>query len=217
MPESRDSDWTWEGYVTRNNKELVANWGNLANRTLKMIGKYFDGVVPEPGELDERDKTLLAAIDAGFDTVGDLYEKTEFRAALAETMRLSSLVNQYLDETAPWKSAKVDMAETGKSLYTVLQAISGLKALFAPVLPFTGQKLHELLGEEGQIFGEQKVVEYEEENRQHQAMTYDGSAAIGTWSRSEISAGRQLPPAQPLFKKLDSEVIADELALLGES
>ena len=217
MPESRDSDWTWEGYVTRNNKELVANWGNLANRTLKMIGKYFDGVVPEPGELDERDKTLLAAIDAGFDTVGDLYEKTEFRAALAETMRLSSLVNQYLDETAPWKSAKVDMAETGKSLYTVLQAISGLKALFAPVLPFTGQKLHELLGEEGQIFGEQKVVEYEEENRQHQAMTYDGSAAIGTWSRSEIPAGRQLPPAQPMFKKLDSEVIADELALLGES
>ncbi|MFK7801958.1 MAG: methionine--tRNA ligase [Anaerolineae bacterium] len=216
MPETRDSDWTWEGYVTRNNKELVANWGNLANRTLKMIGKYFDGVVPDPGTLDERDITLLAAIDNGFDTVGDFYNKAEFRNALGEAMRLSTLVNQYLDETAPWKTAKTDMALTQKSLYTVLQAISGLKTLFAPVLPFTGQVLHELLGEDGQLFGEQKVVEYQEEGKSHKGMTYDGSAAIGTWARSEIPVGRQLPPAKPLFKKLDTAVIEEELALLGE-
>ncbi len=215
MPETRDSDWTWAGYVTRNNKELVANWGNLANRTLKMIGKYFDGVVPDPGQLDERDTTLLNAIDEGFNTVGDFYDKAEFRNGLAESMRLSSLVNQYLDETAPWKSAKVDMAETGKSLYVVLQAISGLKTLFSPVLPFTAQSLHELLGEEGQLFGEQKVVEYQEETRSHKGMTYDGSAAIGTWARSEIPAGRQLPPAKPLFKKLDESVVEDEMSRLG--
>ena len=216
MPETRDSDWTWEGYVTRNNKELVANWGNLANRTLKMIGKYFDGVVPDPGTLDERDEALLAAIDGGYETVGAFYGKAEFRNALGEAMRLSTLVNQYLDETAPWKTAKTDMALTQKSLYTVLQAISGLKTLFAPVLPFTGQALHELLGEEGQLFGEQKVVEYQEESKSHKGMTYDGSAAIGTWARSEIPVGRQLPPAQPLFKKLDTVVIEEELARLGQ-
>ena len=215
MPETRDSDWTWEGYVTRNNKELVANWGNLANRTLKMIGKYFDGVVPDPGQLDERDQELLDAIDAGFETVGDFYDTTEFRNALAEAMRLSSLVNQYLDETAPWKSAKTDMSETAKSLYTVLQAISGLKTLFSPVLPFTGQHLHELLGEEGQLFGDQKVVEYHEETKSHKGMTYDSSAAIGAWERSDIPVGRQLPPAKPLFKKLDESVIEDEMARLG--
>lgn len=216
MPESRDSDWTWEGYVTRNNKELVANWGNLANRTLKMIGKYFDGVVPEVSELNERDTQLLSAIDGGFESVGSFYDKTEFRNALNEAMRLSSLVNQYLDETAPWKSAKTDMTETAKSLFIVLQAISGLKTLFAPVLPFTAQKLHELLGEDGQLFGEQKVVEYQEEHKSHQGMTYDGSAAIGTWSRSEIPSGRQLPTPQPLFKKLDDSIIEDELGRLGQ-
>ncbi|MFT5194853.1 MAG: methionyl-tRNA synthetase [Candidatus Promineifilaceae bacterium] len=216
MPESRDSDWTWEGYVTRNNKELVANWGNLANRTLKMIGKYFDGVVPDPGTLDERDTALLTAIDAGFVTVGDFYEKTEFRNALNETMRLSTLVNQYLDETAPWKTAKTDMTLTRKSLYTVLQAISGLKTLFSPVLPFTGQALHTLLGEDGQLFGQQMVVDYQEENKSHKGMTYDGSAAIGKWARLKVPTGRQLPPAQPLFKKLDTEVIAEELARLEQ-
>jgi len=124
-------------------------------------------------------------------------------------------VNQYLDETAPWKSAKTDMALTAKSLYTVLQAISGLKTLFAPVLPFTAQSLHELLGEVGQLFGEQKVVEYQESVQSHKGMTYDGSNAIGRWERSEIPVGRQLPPAKPLFKKLDNSVIEDELARLG--
>ena len=180
-----------------------------------MIGKYFDGVVPDPGTLDERDNTLLEAIDAGFETVGDFYDRTEFRNGLAESMRLSSLVNQYLDETAPWKSAKTDMAETAKSLYTVLQAISGLKTLFAPVLPFTSQALHELLGEDGQLFGEQQIVEYKEENRSHKAMTYDGQSAVGGWQRSEIPVGRQLPAAKPLFKKLDESVVEDEMSRLG--
>ena len=215
MPEFRDSDWSWGEYVTRNNSELVANWGNLANRTLKMIGRYFDGVVPQPGELTERDTTLLAALDSGFADVGALYDACKFRAALQETMRLSSLVNLYLEETSPWKTAKVDLAEAGHSLYVTLQAISALKSLFSPVLPFTSQKLHGLLGEEGTMFGEQKVETYQEANSSHVGMTYDGSAAVGRWARNVIPAGRQLPKAQPLFKKLDPEVAEQELARLA--
>ena len=215
MPESRDSDWSWSEYVTRNNSELVANWGNLANRTLKMIGRYFDGVVPQPKPLNERDNTLLAALDAGYAEIGALYDGCKFRAALQETMKLSSLVNQYLEETSPWKAAKVDLEEAGHSLYVTLQAVNALKVLFVPVLPFTSQKLHQLLGEEGQLFGEQQIKQYQESTRSHDGMTYDDSAAVGRWARTEIPVGRQLPKAKPLFKKLDPEIAEAELARLA--
>ncbi|MDJ0754390.1 MAG: methionine--tRNA ligase [Ardenticatenaceae bacterium] len=215
MPETRDSDWSWDGYVTRNNTELVANWGNLANRVLNMIQKYFDGVVPNPGPLTDSDKALLEAIDDGFVKIGELYDGCKFRAALQETMRLSTLINQYLDETSPWKAAKTDLAAAGHALNITLQAISGLKILFAPVLPFTCQRLHEMLGEEGRIFGGQEIVTYEEKTRSHRAMTYNPTGAVGSWSRPEIPAGRQLPKPKPLFKKLDPSVVEEELARLG--
>lgn len=215
MPETRDSDWSWQGFVDRNNNELVANWGNLANRTLNMIKRYFKGEVPDPGELTSRDSELLNAIDEGFTTVGALYDACKFRNALQETLRLSSLVNQYLEEMSPWSTAKTDMQATARSLYVTLQAISGLKTMFAPVLPFTSQQLHELLGEEGQIFGNQVVQEYEESTRKHVALTYDASPAVGSWERSEIPIGRQLPKPKPLFKKLDQSVVEDELGRLG--
>ena len=97
MPEARDSDWTWGGFVERNNNELVANWGNLVNRVLSMIRRYFGGVVPEPGELTDADRALLAAVDEGFTTVAAHYDGCKFRAAVQEALRLSTLVNQYLD------------------------------------------------------------------------------------------------------------------------
>ncbi len=215
MPETRDSDWTWEGYVTRNNTELVGNWGNLVNRVLNMIQKYFQGTVPAPGPLTIRDQELLNAIDEGFRTVGDLFDGCKFRAALQETLRLSTQVNQYLDEMSPWKAAKTDLAAAGHALYITLQAISGLKILFAPVLPFTTAQLHELLGEDGSIFGRQVVREFQESGRRHRAMTYDGAAAAGRWQREEIPAGRRLPKPHALFKKLDPAIADEERARLG--
>ncbi len=155
MPESRDSDWSWKGFVDRNNAELVANWGNLVNRVLNMTKRYFKGVVPDPGPLTEADQALLEAIDEGLDSAGGFYDTTSFRAALQECLRFSTLVNQYLEETSPWTTAKSDMQATGRSLYTALQAISGLKIMWAPILPFSSQQLHEMLGEEGSLFGEQ--------------------------------------------------------------
>lgn len=216
MPETRDSDWSWNGFVERNNGELVANWGNLVNRVLNMTRRYFKGVVPAPGPLHESDEELLAGIDAGFDIVGTAYDACKFRAALQECLRLSSLVNLYLEESSPWITAKDDLLATGRSLYTALQAINGLKMLWAPILPFTSQQLHEMLGEEGQLFGRQLVETYEESSRSHIALTYDDTTAVGDWQRDEIPAGRQLPKPKPLFKRLDPSVPEEELKRLAQ-
>lgn len=215
MPETRDSDWSWERYVERNNSELVATWGNLVNRVLSMTRRYFEGRVPEPGPLGEQDTALLTAIDDGFVTVGTLYDTCKFRAAVQETLSLATRVNQYLEETSPWLAIKEDPQAAARALYTAVQAISGLKILFAPVLPFTGQTLHEMLGEEGRLFGRPRVETYDENGRSHVALTYDGEGAIGAWRRSGVPAGRELPPPQPLFKKLDPSVVEDEIARLG--
>ncbi|MCA9946030.1 MAG: methionine--tRNA ligase, partial [Anaerolineales bacterium] len=216
MPETRDSHWSCQGYVDRNNSELVGNWGNLVNRVLNMTKRYFKGEVPDPGELTDKDRDLLAAVDAGFETVAELYDACKFRAVVQENLRLSSLVNQYLEDTSPWTTAKTDMQATARSLYTTLQAISGLKVLWAPILPFTSQTLHELLGESGTLFGEQVVEEYAESSKTHRGLTYKGETAVGQWSRTEIPIGRILPKPQPLFKKLDQAVVEDELARLGQ-
>lgn len=214
MPETRDSDWSWEGYVERNNAELVGNWGNLVNRVLNMTRRYFQGQIPDPGELTAKDEELLAAIDEGFAKIGDLYDRCKFRAALQECLALSTRANQYLEETSPWLAIKEDEPAAARSLYTSLQAINGLKLLFAPVLPFTSQKLHELLGEEGRLFGRQKVATYQEATRSHEALTYEDDGAIGRWSRAELPVGRQLSQPSPLFRKLDPSVAEEELARL---
>ncbi|MCA9955065.1 MAG: methionine--tRNA ligase [Anaerolineales bacterium] len=216
MPETRDSDWSWEGYVERNNAELVGNWGNLVNRVLNMTKRYFGGEVPDPGELTDKDTELLAAVDTGFETVASLYDGCKFRAVVQENLRLSSLVNQYLEDTSPWTTAKTDMQATARSLYTAIQAINGLKVLWAPILPFTSQQLHEMLGEDGQLFGQQVVEEYAEGSKTHLGLTYKGETAVGQWTRSDIPVGRALPAPKPLFKKLDQAIVEDELARLGK-
>ena len=217
MPETRDSDWSWQGFVERNNSELVSNWGNLVNRVLNMIQRYFQGVAPEPGPLTPTDSALLAAINAGFDAVGGYYDGCKFRAAAQELLRLSTLVNQYLEETSPWKTAKSDRTATGRALHTALQAINALKVMWAPILPFTSQALHEMLGETGTLFGAQKVKTYQESTRSHVALTYAGETAVGAWTRVEIPTGRQLPKPKPLFKQLDESIVETELSRLTRS
>lgn len=216
MPETRDSDWSWEGYIERNNSELVANWGNLVNRVLNMIQRYFQGVVPEPGELTAADSALLATIDAGFEIVGKWIEGCKFRAAAQEVMALSTKVNQYLEETSPWNTARDDLAATGRTLYVALQAVNGLKILFAPMLPFTSQQLHTMLGETGLIFGTSQVETFQESKREHQALTYHPAGAVGKWQRNGIEPGRVLPKPTPLFRKLDPSLATAELARLGD-
>ena len=101
MPETRDTDWKWDDFVARNNNELLAKWGNLVNRVMKFAYKHWDGVVPEPSELRDFDRDILATVEAGFDTVSELLEAVKLRDALQETLRLATEVNIYLDN-APW-------------------------------------------------------------------------------------------------------------------
>ena len=214
-PETRDTEFSWEDFVERNNNELVATWGNLANRMLSFAYKRFDGKVPEPGELDAEDQAFLEKVETGFETVGELYAACKFRAALGEAMGLAREANGYLDRKAPWFQIKEDPQAAATSVYVILRAVDNLKTILAPVLPHTAQRLHEYLGYDGQLFGTQKVEEYQEETRSHLALTYDHSSAIGTWTMSELPAGQPLREPAPLFKKLDESVVEEETARLA--
>ena len=225
-PETRDTEFSWEDFVERNNNELVATWGNLGQRPrglgfmLSFAYKRFDRKVPEPGALDDEDRALLEKVEAGFETVGELYNTCKFRAALGEALALAREANGYLDRKSPWFQIKGDRQAAATTVYVILRVVDNLKTILAPVLPHTPvlahriQKLHEYLGYDGQLFGTQQVVEYEEEARSHRALTYDHSSAMGTWARSELPPGQTLRQPAPLFKKLDESVVEEEYARL---
>lgn len=216
FPETRDSDWSWEGFITRNNTELLAAWGNLVNRVLTFAYKHFGGIVPTPGDLRDIDREILAKVETGFETVSSLLAAVRLRDALTETMALAREVNGYLDR-APWfKVVKEDKQAAATTIYTALLCIDTLKVLFAPFLPFTSQKVHEYLGYEGTLFGEQQIVTYQESQRAHGALVYDGSQAVGRWTVSQLPAGQALRQPQPLFRKLEPEMISAEVARLGQ-
>ncbi|GAB4450851.1 MAG: methionine--tRNA ligase [Anaerolineae bacterium] len=216
MPETRDTDFTWEGFVSRNNEELVSWWGNLVNRVLSFAYKHFDGAVPDPGALRPDDRALLEQVERGFTTVGELLGGVKLRAALGEAMALAREVNGYLDR-APWFGViKHDRQAAATTVYTALRAIDNLKVLLAPYLPHTCEKLHQLLGYDGQLFGDQHIVTYQEGARPHDALTYDPTPATGRWTPSALPPGQKLRKPSPLFKKLDESVIEGERARLGK-
>lgn len=216
MPEMRDTDWKWDDFVSRNNNELLAKWGNLVNRVLKFAYKHWDGVVPDPGQLRPMDEEIITTVEAGFDTVGQRLEAVKLRDALSETMRLADAVNGYLDR-APWfgKVIKEDKASAATTIYTALRCIDNLKILFAPFLPFTSERVHQLLGYEGQLFGDLSIQEFEEEARSHQALTYDPDGATGRWEKSDLQPGQQLREPQPLIKKLHEEYVDEQREKMG--
>ncbi len=216
MPETRDTDWNWNDYLRRNNDELVATWGNLVNRIVSFTAKHFDGAVPQPAVLDEADTQLLAKIVQGFDTIGDEIGLCKFKAALGDAMALARDVNKYVDDKAPWFSIKTDRLRTATTLYVALRAIDSLKVLFAPFLPFTSQRLHEMLGYAGDLFGRQIVNEYHESTRSHLALTYDSSTITVRWQPSELPIGQKFGAVAPLFKKLDEKIVELERAKLGK-
>jgi methionyl-tRNA synthetase len=211
-PETQDSDFTWEEFVRRTNDELLANWGNLVNRTLVNAQRNF-GAVPEPGALTEGDRALLGAAERAFDTVAEHIEHARFRAALGECMATSALANQYLSDQAPWALVKTDRERAATVLYVALCAVDSLKTLFTPFLPFSSQALHELLGYEGWIAGplERRSVE-EEDGSTHEILTGDYGSWVGAWAPSRLPPGQALREPRPLFRKLDAEaVLAAEL------
>lgn len=216
MPETRDADWEWKEFVSRNNNELVATWGNLVNRVLSFAHKQWDGIIPEPGELRPDDQKILDTIQSGFNKVSDLYNRVKLRAALTETMLLAGEVNKYLDDKAPWFEIKEDKDAAGKSIYTAIRAID-LKILFAPVLPFTCEQLHHTLGYETPLFGEQYTETVEDNLGIHEVLRYRHGVTPCEWQTSELAAGSPFHKPKPLFQKLDPEVAEEEYNRLGSS
>jgi methionyl-tRNA synthetase len=213
-PETQDTDFTWEEFVRRNNDELLANWGNLVNRTLVSAYRNF-GEVPSGGEPTEDDRRVLAEVEAAFATVGDLIERVRFRQAIEATMRTSAAVNQYLAEQAPWELVKNDRERAAAVMRVAIRAVDSLKILFAPFLPFSSQAVHELLGYDGVLGGELRFdTVTEEDGSAHDVLTgdYDSTAA---WGPSEPPVGQKLREPRPLYRKLPPETADEELARLG--
>jgi methionyl-tRNA synthetase len=211
-PETQDTDFTWAEFVRRNNDELVATWGNLVNRTLQSAYKNF-GSVPEPGSITGDDEALLRELAAGFETVGSLIEGARFKNALQEAMRLAGLGNQYLAEQAPWGKLDRDRARAATILNVALRAVDSLKVLFTPFLPFSSQRLHELLGYDDVIAGPLEFQTVDEDGQEHVVLTGDYESWGGSWEPSELPPGQALREPKPLFTKLDPErVVAEELA-----
>lgn len=214
-PETQDTDFTWAEFVRRNNDELVANWGNLVNRTLTNVYRNF-GSVPQPGPLTASDTVIITTIEGGFAAVGELLAAARFKAAITEVTRLSAQVNAYLSEQEPWKVIKRDRERAATVLYVALRCVNNLKTLFAPFLPFTSQQLHELLGFSGSLAGPLGFRTYtEEDGLSHRVLTGDYHERVGRWEPSDLDVGQVLREPQPLFKKLDEKIVAEELARFG--
>ncbi len=210
-PETRDSEFTWQGFLERNNNELLATWGNLVHRVLTFVQNRFDGRVPEPGELDGRDRVLLEAIAAGFARIGDLYARVELKAAQREAFALAREVNRYLDEKAPWFQIREDQRAAGTTIFVALRAIDSLKLLLAPIVPFSSEQLHRLLGYQEPLFGTLSI-EPGPETGGHEVLRYHPlpSESTDRWRPSELEPGRPLPPPQPLYQKLDESIVEQE-------
>ncbi len=215
MPEAADTDFTWREFVRRNNDELIANWGNLANRVLTFTYRNFDQRVPEPGELTDADRALIEKSEAAFATVGAALARTRFKEAIGIAVELAREANKYIADNAPWFTIKTDRARAGTTLYVALRVIDNLKTLFYPFLPFSSNELHRQLGYEGDLLGKFEIKTFQETIRSHTALMYEPGQHSQKWAPSQLPSGQKLGEPRPLFKKLDEKTAEEEKSKLG--
>ncbi len=188
-PETKDNDFTWRDFQARNNNELVAVYGNFVNRALVLTHKYFEGKVPEAGELTDYDRETLKEFAGVKGEVEKLLNVFKFRDAQKEAMNLARIGNKYLADTEPWKLAKTDMSRVATILNISMQLVANLAIAFEPFLPFSSQKLRGMLNMD----------------------TFDW-AELG--STNLLAAGHALNKAELLFEKIDDEVIEAQIQKL---
>ena len=189
-PETKDNDFTWKDFQARNNNELVAIFGNFVNRALVLTGKYFGGIVPELGEMDDYDRATLAEFDAVKAELQRLLETFHFRDAQREAMNLARIGNKYLADTEPWKRFATDPARVQTILHIALQITANLSIAFDPFLPFTAEKLRGMLAI-SQPFSWLRLGDF-----------------------NLLSAGHQLGKAELLFEKIEDAVIERQVQKL---
>lgn len=221
-PENQDADFTWAEFVRRTNDELVAAWGNLVNRVASMIHKRV-GAIPQPGQLQPEDQRLLDQVEAGFAEVGELIETHRQKAALQQVMHLVSLANQYVATTEPFK---LKTPETQERLHTILwvlaQVIADLNLMFSPFLPSSANAVDRVFGGAGEIAPMphiEEVTDLDQTREDGSDFTYPiitgDYTQVPQWGRHEIQVGSSVSKPKPVFMKLDSEIIEEELARLA--
>jgi methionyl-tRNA synthetase len=192
MPEKKDSEFTWNDFLLRNNSELADIFGNLANRVLKFLEKNFEGKIPALGETDAEDNEMLDKALALSTKVAELLDTFEFRRGLYEWIDLAREANKYFDRKAPWKTLKTDRALCGTTMHVCLRVLQSLAVAGFPFLPETAQKLWAMLGRDGKV----------EDRNWFEA------------PRAALEAGRSLGVSAILFTKLEPEQIQSEVEKL---
>ena len=191
-PETKDNNFTWKDFQERNNSELVAVYGNFVNRALQLTKKYWNGVVPACGELEEIDRQTIQEFKDVKEKVEAYLEIFKFREAQKEAMNLARIGNKYIAETEPWKLWKTDPKRVETILYISLQLVANLSIAFEPFLPFSSKKLREMIN----------MTEYD-------------WSELG--STDLLPAGKQLAEPELLFDKIDDEAIEAQLHKLEET
>lgn len=191
-PETKDNDFTWKDFQSRNNSELVAIFGNFVNRALVLTAKYFENKVPQWGQLTDFDKEIIAEVAKSKELIEKNIESYKFREALKEMMNLARLGNKYLADTEPWKVAKTDIERTGTILNLALQICANLTIACEPFMPFSSAKLLKMMNVSA--FGWDKLGQM-----------------------NLLNVGHQLGTAQLLFEKIEDDQIEAQLAKLEAS
>ena len=188
-PETKDNDFTWKEFQTRNNSELVAIFGNFINRVMVLTHKYFDGKVPSTGELNDVDQATLKKLKEFPSLMENEIEQYYFRAYSQEVINLARLGNKYLAEQEPWKLIKTDPKRVETIMFTALQISAALSILCEPLLPFTSKKLKDMLKLNASwedVIGDQPILD----------------------------TGHSLSQSQLLFEKIEEEDIEKQLQKL---
>lgn len=193
-PETKDNNFTWKDFQARNNNELVANLGNFVNRVIVLTNKYYDGIVPEPQNMEQRDIDTLELIKTFPNKIGVSLERFRFRESLNDLMALSSIGNKYIAEEGlePWKLVKTNPEQVQNIMYVCLQLTTALAILSEPFLPHTSEKL-------------KNILDYS---------SLDAESA--NWSRVASSeallpSGHKINKSQLLFSKIEDEQIQAQL------
>jgi methionyl-tRNA synthetase len=214
-PETQDTDFTWSEFIRRNNDELVANWGNLVNRSISFAARNI-GSIPGPGQLTDADKRLLKASSDAFTVIGESLSRSRFKAAITETMRTLSEANKYLSDHAPWKLRESDPDRMKTICHVALQLVDDGKSLLTPFLPGSSQRVFEMLGGTGQWAGLPRIDEVDEDGGDSYPVITGDYADSATWRSVPIRPGTPLAQPTPLFTKLDPAAAEEELARLGQ-
>lgn len=191
-PETKDNNFTWKDFQERNNSELVAVYGNFVNRALQLTKKYWNGIVPECGDLLDVDKQAIQEFEDVKDKVEAFLDVFKFREAQKEAMNLARIGNKYITECEPWKVWKTDPKRVETILNISLQLVANLSIAFEPFLPFSSKKLRSLIN----------MTEYD-------------WSELG--STNLLPAGKQLAEPELLFKKIEDEAIEAQLKKLEDT